>query len=70
MIKRIKAFGAFWYDFIVGDDWRVAVGVVVAFAVTWTLSRTTTIALWWIVPIVVMALLPVSLYRVIRAQRR
>jgi len=32
MIPRLKAFFAFWYDFVVGDDWRVAVGVVIALA--------------------------------------
>ena len=26
----MKAFGRFWIDFIVGDDWRIAAGVVVA----------------------------------------
>lgn len=70
MIRRLRSFGAFWYDFIVGDDWRVAVGVVVAFIATWALSRTTSIALWWIVPVAVVILLPVSLYRVTRTQRR
>ena len=30
MTRRLAAFGAFWYDFVVGDDWRLAVGVVVA----------------------------------------
>jgi hypothetical protein len=24
-----KGFGRFWWDFIVGDDWRIAAGVVV-----------------------------------------
>ncbi len=24
MTARVKAFAAFWYDFVVGDDWRVA----------------------------------------------
>ena len=33
-MKRVRAFGRFWYDFVVGDDWRVAVGVVVALGVT------------------------------------
>jgi len=28
MTARVKAFTAFWYDFVVGDDWRVALGVV------------------------------------------
>ncbi|MHB8576787.1 MAG: hypothetical protein ACYDCQ_15810 [Dehalococcoidia bacterium] len=26
----IVAFLRFWYDFLVGDDWKIAVGVVVA----------------------------------------
>jgi hypothetical protein len=29
----MRAFLRFWYDFIVGDDWRVAVGVLVVLAV-------------------------------------
>jgi hypothetical protein len=29
-MKFLKAFGAFWYDFIIGDDWKIAVSVVVA----------------------------------------
>ena len=33
-MKYIRAFGAFWWDFIVGDDWRVAAGVAVGLAIT------------------------------------
>ena len=29
MIRFVKGFGRFWWDFIVGDDWRIAAGVVV-----------------------------------------
>ncbi|MEU9794453.1 hypothetical protein AB0E27_28185 [Streptomyces sparsogenes] len=28
----LKSFGRFWYDFVVGDDWKIAVGVVLALA--------------------------------------
>ena len=28
----LKAFGQFWYDFIIGDDWKIAAGVVLALA--------------------------------------
>lgn len=28
----VKGFGRFWYDFIVGDDWKIAGAVVVALA--------------------------------------
>ena len=31
-MRFVKAFGRFWYDFIVGDDWKIPVAVVVALA--------------------------------------
>jgi hypothetical protein len=63
--RRLKAFFAFWYDFVVGDDWRVAVGVVVALAITWLVSRTG-VGSWWIMPVAFALLLPLSLWRVVR----
>jgi len=32
-MKFLKAFGQFWYDFIIGDDWKIAVVVVLALLV-------------------------------------
>jgi hypothetical protein len=32
-MRYLVAFGRFWYDFVVGDDWRIAVGVVGVLAV-------------------------------------
>jgi len=29
-MKFLKSFGQFWYDFIIGDDWKIAVAVVLA----------------------------------------
>ena len=69
MMGKLRAFAAFWYDFIVGDDWRVAIGVIAAFALTYKLSSTTDTSRWWIVPIVVALLLPLSIYRVARQRR-
>jgi hypothetical protein len=65
VIAKIRAFGAFWYDFIIGDDWRVAVGVGVALAITYGLSRTT-VPVWWIVVAAVAILLPLSIHRATR----
>ena len=28
-MRLVKGFGRFWWDFIVGDDWRIAAGVLV-----------------------------------------
>ena len=34
MSRRLRSFGAFWYDFVVGDDWRGAAAVALALATT------------------------------------
>ena len=69
MIRRIWAFGAFWYDFVIGDDWSVALGVAVAFAITFVVSRATDVAVWWIIVAAVAILLPVSIRRATRHAR-
>jgi hypothetical protein len=28
MMRFIRGFGQFWYDFLVGDDWKIAAAVV------------------------------------------
>ena len=39
-MKYVKAFGLFWWNFIVGDDWTVAAGVALALALVWVLTTT------------------------------
>jgi hypothetical protein len=63
-VRRIRAFGAFAYDFVVGDDWLVAAGVVAGLAATFALSQAAVPA-WWLLPAVLAVLLPVSLRRAI-----
>jgi hypothetical protein len=29
LVRALRGFGRFWYDFVVGEDWRIAAGVVV-----------------------------------------
>jgi hypothetical protein len=29
----LRGFGAFWYDFIIGDDWKIAAAVLVVIVV-------------------------------------
>ncbi|MEV6981991.1 hypothetical protein AB0M95_12125 [Sphaerisporangium sp. NPDC051017] len=33
-MKFLKGFVMFWYDFIIGDDWKIAAAVVAALALT------------------------------------
>jgi hypothetical protein len=65
-VNRILAFLRFWYDFIVGDDWRVAAGIAVAIAVT-ALLADGGIAAWWLMPVAVVLVTWLSLRRAIRA---
>jgi hypothetical protein len=39
-MKFLKEFGDFWYDFIIGDDWKIAVAVVLALGTTLLLLLT------------------------------
>jgi hypothetical protein len=68
MAGRLRAFGAFWYDFVIGDDWVVAAGIVVGLAGTYLLSRAG-ITAWWLLPVAVAVLLPASLWRAARGSR-
>ena len=61
-MHRLREFGAFWYDFIIGDDWRVALAVAVALATTFVVNRLTGATLWWIVVAAVGAVLPMTIY--------
>jgi len=64
-MRPIIGFLTFWYDFVVGDDWTVAVGVVVALIVTALLAHNGVPA-WWLMPIAVVALLSASVWRAAR----
>jgi hypothetical protein len=64
-MSRARAFAAFLYDFVVGDDPWLAVLVVAALAVTGLLAGAG-VAAWWVLPPVVVAGLAVSVHRAAR----
>jgi hypothetical protein len=68
-MRFLARFGRFWFDFIVGDDWRLAVGVVVAIAVVHQ-AVLGDAALWWLLPVAIAALLTVSVNRGARRSAR
>jgi hypothetical protein len=64
LVHFVKAFVAFWYDFIIGDDWVVAAGVVVMLVVSGALARANMHTTAWILmPIGVVIVLAISLRR-------
>ena len=59
-MNRIAAFGRFWWDFVVGDDWVAAAGVVLGLVVTAVLGA------WWVLPVAVAIVLTMSVLRAAR----
>lgn len=64
-MKLIARFLRFWWTFIVGDDWRVALGIAVALGVSALLVEAGLPA-WWLIPLAAVALLGDSLRRATR----
>jgi hypothetical protein len=56
-----RAVEAVW-EFVVGDDWVTAVGVVVAVALTAALQGAG-VSAWWVMPLAVLGLLAQYLLR-------
>jgi hypothetical protein len=65
-MKHLAAFGRFWWDFVIGDDWLVAVLVAAAIGATAILAAAS-IAAWWLLPLAVPVVLWLSLRRAIRS---
>jgi hypothetical protein len=58
-MRFVRNFFRFWYDFIIGDDWRVAAGVVIVVPLVYMAAHHG-INAWWLLPIAVAALLAIS----------
>jgi hypothetical protein len=61
-MKYLVAFGRFWWNFIVGDDWTVAAGVAVAIGLVAILVDHGVNA-WWLLPLAVVLLTGISVWR-------
>jgi hypothetical protein len=62
IVSAVVGTGRFLYRFIVGDDWRVALVVVIALAATGVLQGER-ISAWWLVPLVAIVMTGISLRR-------
>ena len=64
-MSHVRSFGRFCYDFVVGDDWAVALVVVLGVGVSALLAHHGAAA-WWCMPLVVTIALVLSLWRAVR----
>jgi hypothetical protein len=63
-MKYVVGFLRFWYEFIVGDDWRIALSVAAAIGLTASLVAWE-ISAWWLMPIAAVVTLFASLRRAV-----
>ena len=61
-MSRLLRFARFWWDFVVGDDWRAAAGVAIALGATAGVAAAGVDA-WWLMPTAVALVLALSLRR-------
>ena len=67
MRPLLKRFLAFWYDFVVGDDWLIAVGVLACLGLVGALARAEyDVAAWLLLPLGAATVLVGSLLRATR----
>jgi hypothetical protein len=64
-MKALLRFGRFWYDFIVGEEWMIAVVAVLAVGATALATRHGWNA-WPLLPLAVAGTLALSAWRVVR----
>jgi hypothetical protein len=68
-MTRIAALCTAAWEFVVGDDWRTAIGVVLALGLTAGLADAG-ISAWWVMPLATLALLALSIRRAARGALR
>ncbi len=68
-MTRVKGLLLGVWEFVVGDDWRTALGVVLALALTALLAEAA-VSDWWIMPLAALGLLALSIRRAARGASR
>ena len=66
-MRYLRSFALFWWNFVVGDDWRLAAGVAIALGLCAFLAHRGLEA-WWVLPVAVALLLAASLRRATHAK--
>jgi hypothetical protein len=68
-MKRAHVFVLAAWEFVAGDDWRTAIGVVLALGVT-AIAAGAGLPAWWVMPLAVLGLLALSIRRAARGITR
>jgi hypothetical protein len=64
-MKYMTGFFKFWYDFIVGDDWRLAIGGAIGLGLS-AIAVHAHVPAWWVLPLATLVILVASLLHATR----
>jgi hypothetical protein len=64
-LRHLRVLLVAVWEFVVGDDWRTAVGVILALALTAAIAAAG-VSAWWVMPLAVVVLLAMSIRRALR----
>jgi hypothetical protein len=69
-VRFVRGLGRFAYDFVIGDDWRIALGVVVVLATGALLVATGALGDDVLVPLVGAGIVGVATVSIVAGARR
>ena len=69
-MRPVRALARFAYDFVIGDDWRIALGVVLVLGAGAVLAATEAVADELLVPLVAAGIVVVVSVSVVAGARR
>ena len=67
-MSQVRALLRFLWEFVIGDDWRIAAAVALTLLLMLVLSNNGAVV-WWLLPVVVLVMLSVSVWGVARSRR-
>lgn len=69
-MRFLRGFGRFWFDFIVGDDWRIALGVVLVLGAGALFVATDAVVADLLMPLLAAAIVAVVAASIVLGARR
>jgi hypothetical protein len=69
-MRFLRGFGRFWFDFIVGDDWRIALGVVLVLGAGALIVATDAVGADLLMPLLAAAIVGVVSASIVLGARR
>ena len=56
-MRLLRAFGQFWWDFLIGDDWKIAAAVGATLTVGAVVASEVGVGATWLAPVLGAALM-------------